>query len=69
VKLIDENKDASEACNPMEPLNVYQRMHLQGTFDVNAPIEQESGEPLPSLATQWKLDAHRRYNGKSIGMR
>lgn len=69
MKSKDENKGVNEACNPREPLNMYQKMHIAGTFDVNAPIPQESGEPLPSLATQWKLDAHRRYNGKSTGLR
>jgi hypothetical protein len=48
---------------------MYQKMHIAGTFDVNAIIPQESGEPLPSLSTQWKLDASRRFNGKSTGLR
>lgn len=45
----------------VDHLNVYQRMHLEGTFNVYEPIEQDEGEPLPPLAVQWKEDAKRRW--------
>lgn len=45
----------------VDHLNIYQKMHLQGTFNVYEPIPQETGEPLPPLAVQWKEDAKRRW--------
>lgn len=45
----------------VEHLNVYQRLHLEGKFNVYEPIEQDRGEPLPPLSVQWKEDAKRRW--------
>ena len=46
-------------------LNVYQKAHLAGEFNVNAPIYQEGGgEPLPPLSQQWKEEKQRRINVK-----
>lgn len=42
-------------------LNKWQRLHLEGKFNVYEPIPQEYGEPLPPLAVQWKEDAKRRF--------
>jgi hypothetical protein len=42
-------------------LNYYQQLHIQGKFNVYEPIPQETGEPLPPLAVQWKEDAKRRW--------
>ena len=42
-------------------LNKYQKMHLEGKFNVYEPIPQDNGEPLPPLAVQWKEDAKRRW--------
>ena len=52
---------SSPSGTAVEHLNVYQRMHLQGTFNVYETILQENGEPLPPLAVQWKEDAKRRW--------
>ena len=52
---------SSPSGTAVDYLNVYQRMHLQGTFNVYEPIPQENGEPLPPLAVQWKEDAKRRW--------
>ena len=51
--------------------NKYQQSDFDGTgVDVNAPIPQENGDPLPSLAEQWKEDFRRRFrNVKSTGNR
>ena len=45
----------------VDHLNVYQKLHLQGKFNVYEPIPQDNGEPLPPLAVQWKEDAKRRW--------
>ena len=45
----------------LDHLNVYQKLHLQGKFNVYEPIPQVNGEPLPPLAVQWKEDAKRRW--------
>lgn len=42
-------------------LNKWQKLHLEGKFNVYEPIPQEEGEPLPPLAIQWKEDAKRRW--------
>lgn len=42
-------------------LNELQLAHLRGELDVYASIPQEKGDPLPSLADQWKLDYRRRF--------
>lgn len=52
---------ASPTGTTVDHLNVYQQMHLAGTFNVYDPIPQEYGEPLPPLAVQWKEDAKRRW--------
>lgn len=52
-------------CNNDPRLNKYQQAHLRGEFDVNAPIPQDRGEPLPPLSQQWKEDIQRRFNGKN----
>lgn len=52
---------SSPSGTAVEHLNVYQQMHLQGTFNVYEPIEQINGDPLPPLAVQWKEDAKRRW--------
>lgn len=51
--------------------NIHQQRHFDGTgVDVNEPIQQEKGEPLPSLAEQWKEDYRKRMkHGKSTGSR
>jgi hypothetical protein len=51
--------------------NIHQQRHFDGTdIDVNDPIKQAKGEPLPSLAEQWKEDYRKRFvNGKSTGNR
>jgi hypothetical protein len=41
--------------------NYYQRLHVEGKFNVYEPIPQDNGEPLPPLAVQWKEDAKRRW--------
>ena len=46
-------------------LNKWQRLHLEGKFNVYEPIPQENGEPLPPLAVQWKEDAKRRFRADS----
>lgn len=46
-------------------LNYYQRLHIEGKFNVYEPIPQDNGEPLPPLAVQWKEDAKRRYGAGS----
>jgi hypothetical protein len=48
--------------------NIYQRLHIEGKFNVYEPIKQEEGEPLPPLAVQWKEDAKRRW-GKNENSR
>jgi hypothetical protein len=51
--------------------NIHQQADFDGTgIDVNSPIPQDNGEPLPSLADQWKEDYKRRMkNVKSSGNR
>lgn len=46
-------------------LNKWQRLHLEGKFNVYEPIPQDNGEPLPPLAVQWKEDAKRRFSADS----
>jgi len=46
-------------------LNYYQRLHIEGKFNVYEPIPQDNGESLPPLAVQWKEDAKRRYGACS----
>lgn len=45
-------------------LSPIQQAHRRGEIDVYSPIQQADGEPLPSLADQWKEDWTKRY-GKS----
>lgn len=45
-------------------LNSTQQAHRRGELNVYAPIVQDGGEPLPSIADQWKEDYRKRY-GKS----
>lgn len=54
-------KPSSPTGTEMDHLNVYQKMHLAGVFNVYEPIPQPTGEPLPPLAVQWKEDAKRRW--------
>lgn len=51
--------------------NIHQQRHFDGTgIDVNEPIPQDNGVPLPSLADQWREDYKRRFkNAKSTGSR
>ena len=49
----------------VDHLNLYQKLHLEGKFNVYEPIPQEYGEPLPPLAVQWKEDAKRRWGIKN----
>ena len=49
----------------VDHLNLYQKLHLEGKFNVYEPIPQEYGEPLPPLAVQWKEDAKRRWGVKN----
>lgn len=46
-------------------LNKWQKLHLEGKFNVYEPIPQDNGEPLPPLAVQWKEDAKRRWGVKN----
>jgi hypothetical protein len=42
--------------------NKHQKNDFDGIGDgVYAPIPQENGEPLPSLAEQWKEDYRKRF--------
>lgn len=52
-------------CRDDPNLNAHQKAHLLGEFDVNAPITQDKGEPLPPLSQQWKEDYQRRFNVKN----
>ena len=54
-------KPSSPTGTETDHLNIYQKMHLAGTFNVYDPIPQSNGEPLPPLAVQWKEDAKRRW--------
>ena len=79
TKSVDNNNAERQGTNAMnqtsnlaslpgtvvDNLNIYQRMHLEGTFNVYDPIEQDEGEPLPPLAVQWKEDAKRRWGRKN----
>ena len=49
-------------CENDPSLNSYQQAHLRGECDVNAPIPQENGKPLPSLALQWKDSFRKAMN-------
>jgi len=41
--------------------NVHQQAHFDGTgIDVNAPIQQQTGQPLPSLSEQWREEYKNR---------
>lgn len=55
------SKVSSPKGTAVEHLNKWQRLHLEGKFNVYEPIPQEYGEPLPPLAVQWKEDAKRRF--------
>lgn len=55
------SKVSSPTGTAVEHLNKWQRLHLEGKFNVYEPIPQEYGEPLPPLAVQWKEDAKRRF--------
>lgn len=66
----DDNSNVEkQGTNDMNPtydhLNYYQKLHLEGKFNVYEPIPQDNGEPLPPLAVQWKEDAKRRYRADS----
>lgn len=51
----------------LQPMQI---AHVLGKIDVYAEIPQDNGEPLPSLADQWKEDFKRRMNnGKSSSRR
>lgn len=41
--------------------NKLQQQHFDGIIDVYAMLEQEKGEPMPSLAQQWRDDYRRRF--------
>lgn len=43
--------------------NSFQQQHFDGIIDVYAPIVDEKGGSLPSLAQQWR-DAYNRRNRK-----
>lgn len=46
--------------------NKWQRLHVEGKFNVYEPIPQDDGgEPLPPLAVQWKEDAKRRFGNEN----
>lgn len=55
------SKVSSPAGTAVDYLNKWQRLHLEGKFNVYEPIPQDNGEPLPPLAVQWKEDAKRRF--------
>lgn len=60
---MSENRsDMSEEAKRLASFNKYQEAHMNGTFDVYSPIQQENGlPPLPPLAVQWREDAQRRF--------
>lgn len=42
-------------------LNETQKAHRRGDIDVYAPIRHQKGDPLPSIAEQWKEDYRKRH--------
>ena len=66
---VDNNNAERQGTNVMNPtydhLNKWQKLHLEGKFNVYEPIPQDNGEPLPPLAVQWKEDAKRRWGVKN----
>lgn len=69
TKNVDNNNAERQGTNVMNPtydhLNKWQKLHLEGKFNVYEPIPQDNGEPLPPLAVQWKEDAKRRWGVKN----
>lgn len=64
-----EKQETSAANLTFDHLNYYQKLHVQGKFNVYEPIPQEIGEPLPPLAVQWKEDAKRRFGNANSSNR
>ena len=69
IRNVDNNNAERQGTNVMNPtydhLNKWQKLHLEGKFNVYEPIPQDIGEPLPPLAVQWKEDAKRRWGVKN----